>query len=114
MTFQPSSPSPDDAVIVGGARTPFTRLLGAQKQLGATDLGAAAIKGALERSGVAAQDIEQVLMGQVVPSGPGSAGTFRPRPSTRSASPACWLSSTRPGWCVSVRPPWWWREAWSP
>jgi acetyl-CoA C-acetyltransferase len=71
MTFQPSSPSPDDAVIVGGARTPFTRLLGAQKQLGATDLGAAAIKGALERSGVGVQDVEQVLMGQVVQAGCG-------------------------------------------
>lgn len=66
-----SSPSPTDAVIVGGARTPFTKLLGAQKQLHAVELGARAIAGALDRSGVAASAVDQVLMGQVVQAGCG-------------------------------------------
>ncbi|KAA9395598.1 acetyl-CoA C-acetyltransferase [Kocuria coralli] len=60
-----------DAVIVGGARTPFTRLLGAQKTLTAGDLGAHAIRGALERSGVPAESIDTVIMGQVVQAGCG-------------------------------------------
>ncbi|MDO5634584.1 MAG: acetyl-CoA C-acetyltransferase [Micrococcus sp.] len=63
--------SPLDAVIVGGARTPFTRLLGAQASLSATDLGAHAIKHALQRSGVAAADVDTVIMGQVVQAGQG-------------------------------------------
>ena len=60
-----------DPVIVGGARTPFTRLLGAQASLSAVDLGAAAIRGALERSGVSPDAVDTVLMGQVVQAGCG-------------------------------------------
>ncbi|HEY4616355.1 MAG TPA: acetyl-CoA C-acetyltransferase [Citricoccus sp.] len=71
MTTTPSSPSPQDAVIVGGARTPFTRLLSQQASLTAVDLGAHAIRHALERSGVAAADVDSVIMGQVVQAGQG-------------------------------------------
>lgn len=60
-----------DPVIVGGARTPFTRLLGAQTSLSAVELGTAAIRGALERSGVSAESVDTVLMGQVVQAGAG-------------------------------------------
>ncbi|MCT1602885.1 acetyl-CoA C-acetyltransferase [Kocuria sp. p3-SID1433] len=60
-----------DPVIVGGARTPFTRLLGAQASLSAVELGTAAIRGALERSGVRAESVDTVLMGQVVQAGAG-------------------------------------------
>ena len=60
-----------DPVIVGGARTPFTRLLGAQASLSAVELGTAAIRGALERSGVGAESVDTVLMGQVVQAGAG-------------------------------------------
>lgn len=63
--------SPQDAVIVGGARTPFTRLLGGQAKLQATELGAHAIRGALERTGVNAADVGWVIMGQVVQAGTG-------------------------------------------
>lgn len=66
-----TTPSPTDAVIVGGARTPFTKLQGAQASLTAPQLGAAAIAGALERSGVPAADVEQVFMGEVVQAGVG-------------------------------------------
>ncbi|MGD6978145.1 MULTISPECIES: acetyl-CoA C-acetyltransferase [Citricoccus] len=71
MTTTPSTPSPQDAVIVGGARTPFTRLLSQQSSLSAVDLGAHAIRHALERSGVAAADVDSVIMGQVIQAGQG-------------------------------------------
>ncbi|OIH87009.1 acetyl-CoA acetyltransferase [Arthrobacter sp. UCD-GKA] len=63
--------SPRDAVIVAGARTPFGRLNGQLSTLSAVDLGAAAIRGALERSGVAAADVQAVIMGHVVQAGCG-------------------------------------------
>jgi acetyl-CoA C-acetyltransferase len=63
--------SPRDAVIVGGARTPFTRLLSQQATLSAVDLGAHAIRHALERSRVAPGEVDTVLMGQVVQAGQG-------------------------------------------
>lgn len=66
-----AAPQPTDAVIVGGARTPFTRLLGQQAGMAATELGAHAIKHALERSGVPAADVDMVYMGQVVQAGAG-------------------------------------------
>ncbi|RAX49402.1 acetyl-CoA C-acyltransferase [Arthrobacter sp. AQ5-05] len=58
-------------VILGGARTPFGRFRGAISSVPATDLGAHAIKAALERSGVKASDINHVIMGQVVLAGTG-------------------------------------------
>lgn len=58
-------------VIVGGARTPFGRLMGSLKGHSAVDLGAVAIKGALERSGVAADQVDYVIMGQVLTAGAG-------------------------------------------
>lgn len=59
------------SVIVGGARTPMGRMLGALKDLEATDLGGHAIKGALEKTGVPAEKVDYVLMGQVIPAGCG-------------------------------------------
>lgn len=59
------------SVIVGGARTPVGRLLGGLKDLSGSDLGAIAIKGALERSGVAPDAVEYVIMGQVLTAGAG-------------------------------------------
>jgi acetyl-CoA C-acetyltransferase len=58
-------------VIVGGARTPIGRLLGGFKDLAATDLGGAAIKGALEKSGVSPDQVDYVIMGQVLQAGAG-------------------------------------------
>lgn len=59
------------SVIVAGARTPIGRLLGGLKTLSGTDLGGIAIKGALERAGVAPEQIEYVIMGQVLTTGAG-------------------------------------------
>ncbi|MFB1427672.1 acetyl-CoA C-acetyltransferase [Micrococcus endophyticus] len=71
MTAQLPQPQPTDAVIVGGARTPFTRLLSQQAGSSAVDLGAHAIRHALERAGVAGEDVDMVYMGQVVQAGAG-------------------------------------------
>jgi acetyl-CoA C-acetyltransferase len=59
------------SVIVNGARTPMGRLLGALKDFPATKLGATAIKAALERSGVAPEQVQYVIMGQVLQAGAG-------------------------------------------
>jgi acetyl-CoA C-acetyltransferase len=59
------------SVIVGGARTPMGRLLGNLKDFTATQLGGVAIKAALERSGVAPEQVQYVIMGQVLQAGAG-------------------------------------------
>lgn len=58
-------------VILGGARTPFGVLGGKLKDKPATELGAAAIRAALERTGVAPADVDNVIMGMVVQAGAG-------------------------------------------
>src|SRR3954468_23984392 len=63
------------SVIVGGARTPMGRLLGNLKELSSTRLGAAAIGAALQRSGVAPDQVDYVIMGQVLPAGAGQMPT---------------------------------------
>ncbi|MEU4568198.1 acetyl-CoA C-acetyltransferase [Micromonospora sp. NPDC023956] len=59
------------SVIVSGARTPMGRLLGNLKDLSATQLGGVAIKAALERAGVAPDQVQYVIMGQVLQAGTG-------------------------------------------
>ncbi|KQY59671.1 acetyl-CoA acetyltransferase [Aeromicrobium sp. Root495] len=59
------------SVIVAGARTPIGRLLGGLKSFSAADLGAVAIKGALEKAGVSPEQVEYVIMGQVIQAGAG-------------------------------------------
>jgi acetyl-CoA C-acetyltransferase len=59
------------SVIVNGARTPMGRLLGSLKDFSGADLGAVAIKAALERSGVSPDQVEYVIMGQVLQAGAG-------------------------------------------
>ncbi|MGO4384290.1 acetyl-CoA C-acetyltransferase [Specibacter sp. RAF43] len=58
-------------VILGGARTPFGRFRGGLTPLSASDLGSHAIRAALERAGVAAEQIEAVIVGQVYQAGAG-------------------------------------------
>jgi acetyl-CoA C-acetyltransferase len=59
------------SVIVGSARTPIGKLSGAFAGLSAMDLGGVAIKRALERAGVDAEQVDYVLMGQVLQAGAG-------------------------------------------
>ncbi len=65
MSDQPRS------VIVAGARTPMGRLLGSLKDFSGADLGGVAIKAALERAGVAPEQVDYVIMGQVLTAGAG-------------------------------------------
>ena len=59
------------AVIVGFARTPFAKYMGAFATIPATTLGAHAIRAALERAGVSGDQVDRVLMGQVLQGGAG-------------------------------------------
>ncbi|HXH59207.1 acetyl-CoA C-acyltransferase [Iamia sp.] len=59
------------SVILSGARTPIGKLSGAFASFSATDLGAKAIRAALERAGVPAEEVDYVFMGQVLQAGAG-------------------------------------------
>jgi acetyl-CoA C-acetyltransferase len=61
------------AVIVSAVRTPIGRYLGALAPVSAPDLGATAIREAVDRSGVDVEDIDEVIMGNVVQGGVGQA-----------------------------------------
>ncbi|WP_026480829.1 acetyl-CoA C-acetyltransferase [Ahrensia sp. 13_GOM-1096m] len=58
-------------VIASAARTPVGSFLGAFANVPAHELGAAAIKGALERAGVDPKDVDEVIMGQILTAGAG-------------------------------------------
>ena len=63
----------DPIVIVGLARTPLAAFQGDFASLSASQLGAIAIKAAVERAGVAPADVQEVIMGCVLPAGQGQA-----------------------------------------
>ena len=62
-----------EVYILSAVRTPIGSFGGSLKDLSATQLGAAAIKGALEKSGLKAEQIEDVLMGSVIQANLGQA-----------------------------------------
>jgi acetyl-CoA C-acetyltransferase len=62
----------DTTVIIDGARTPVGKLLGALAPLTAPDLGAHAATAALARAGVAAEELDAVVLGNVVQAGVGA------------------------------------------
>jgi acetyl-CoA C-acetyltransferase len=63
----------DPIVILSYARTPMGAMQGALADMAATDLGAIAVKAAVERAGVAGQDIDRAYIGCVLPAGLGQA-----------------------------------------
>jgi acetyl-CoA C-acetyltransferase len=63
----------DPVVIVSAVRTPMGGFQGDLKSLTAPQLGSAAIRAAVERAGIGAADVEQVLFGCVLPAGLGQA-----------------------------------------
>jgi acetyl-CoA C-acetyltransferase len=63
----------DPVVIVGVARTPMGALQGELKDFAAPELGAVAIRAAVERAGIAPADVQEVIMGCVLPAGQGQA-----------------------------------------
>lgn len=68
-----AAPADDPVVICAYARTPMGAFQGALSAVKATELGAAAVKAALERAGVDREKVEQILMGCVLPAGLGQA-----------------------------------------
>ena len=63
----------DPVVIVGAARTPMAAFQGDFATLTASDLGAVAIKAAVERAGIAPGDVDKTIFGCVLPAGQGQA-----------------------------------------
>src|SRR5215211_7090668 len=81
----------NDAVILSAARTPIGRFQGALSSLPATQLGAIAVRAAVQRAGINPGEIEEVIMGNVVQAGEGQAPARQSSilggiPSTVSAS----------------------------
>ena len=69
----PSGVMMKDIVILSAARTPVGSFQGAFRKIPAPRLGAVALKGAIERAGIAPEDLEQVYMGCVLTAGVGQA-----------------------------------------
>jgi acetyl-CoA C-acetyltransferase len=63
----------DSVVIVSAARTPLGGFMGDLKALAAPELGAIAIRAAVERAGLPPEAVEEVIMGNVLPAGQGQA-----------------------------------------
>jgi acetyl-CoA C-acetyltransferase len=65
--------NPDPIVIVAAARTPMGAFQGELKSFAAPELGAAAIRAAVERAKIRPEDVQEVIMGCVLPAGLGQA-----------------------------------------
>jgi acetyl-CoA C-acetyltransferase len=81
----------DEAVILSAVRTPIGKFQGSLSSVPATQLGAIAVKAAVERAGINPEEIEEVIMGNVVQAGEGQAparqsGILGGIPATVSAS----------------------------
>jgi acetyl-CoA C-acetyltransferase len=70
---QKSTDASRTPVIVSAVRTPIGKFLGGLAPLDAPELGAIAIRAAVERSGIAVEDVDEVIMGNVVQGGVGQA-----------------------------------------
>lgn len=64
-------PDNTEAVIISAARTPTGKFQGALKNFSATDLGAHVVRESVRRAGVAPEDVDEVIMGNVVQAGVG-------------------------------------------
>lgn len=65
--------SNNDVVIAGSARTPMGGMMGSLSSVRSPDLGAVSIKAAVERAGLQPADVQEVIMGCVLPAGLGQA-----------------------------------------
>ena len=76
-----SNPSTDSIVILGAARTPMGAFQGDFSSLAAHDLGGVAIRAAIERAGVVADHVDEVLFGNCLMAGQGQAPARQARSS---------------------------------
>ena len=65
--------SKQEVYIVSAVRTPIGGFLGSLSSVSATDLGATAIRGAVDRAGISVENIDEVFMGNVLQAGVGQA-----------------------------------------
>jgi acetyl-CoA C-acetyltransferase len=84
----------DDVVIIGAARTPVGAFNGVFGSLPAHELGKVAIKAALERAGIEAPRVSEVIMGQILTAGEG-------QNPARQASIAAGIPVESPAWAVN-------------
>jgi len=68
-----SDPKTTAVILKGGARTPIGRFLGGLSSLSAPDLGAIAVRAAVDRAGIDASQVDEVILGHVVTAGAGQA-----------------------------------------
>ena len=73
MKYGEDTMSQDPVVIVGMSRTPMGGFQGDLKDISASDLGGAAIRHALEGANISAEDIDEVIMGNILSAGQGQA-----------------------------------------
>ncbi|WP_395670773.1 acetyl-CoA C-acetyltransferase [Phenylobacterium sp.] len=83
-----------DVVIVSAARTPVGSFLGALGSLPAHELGAVAIRAAVERAGLSAAEVDEVILGQVLQAGAGQGPA-------RQASVAAGVPVESPAWSLN-------------
>jgi acetyl-CoA C-acetyltransferase len=83
-----------DIVIAAAARTPVGSFNGALSSLPAHELGAVAIRAALERAGVSPDDVDEVILGQVLQAGAGQGPA-------RQASVKAGVPVTAPAWSLN-------------
>jgi acetyl-CoA C-acetyltransferase len=83
-----------DIVIVSAARTPVGSFNGALASLPAHELGAIAIKAAVDRAGIATADVDEVIMGQVLQAGAGQGPA-------RQASVKAGVPTDSPAWSLN-------------
>ena len=62
-----------DVYVLAGARTPIGKFLGAVSRVPATELGAIVVRESLRRAGVEPRDVDEVILGMVLPAGVGQA-----------------------------------------
>jgi acetyl-CoA C-acetyltransferase len=83
-----------DVVIVSAVRTPVGSFLGGLSSLPAHELGKVAIQGALEKAGVKAEEVDEVILGQVLQAGAGQGPA-------RQASVAAGIPIESPAWSLN-------------
>ena len=93
-----------DVYILSAARTPIGKFGGGLSSVPATDLGATAIRAAVERAGIAPERVDEAIMGQVLQAGAGQMPAHRSDSSRCGARSAPYTSAILP-WSRRC----WWR-----
>lgn len=111
MTENPTNfrpPAADDIVLCAPRRTPVGRYGGVFRDLAAQDLAVAAVRAVVEATGIAPEDVDDVILGQAPPTAPRRhwAGWSPSTPGWANRCPACsWTAAAAPGYRPWPPPP---------